>query len=86
MLRNRSRRAGGRYSFFVRTALSAALIGGFSIVGAHYLADQSEVDRRALARLAGLISEESADTLTTGSVAGAASRAKLDPCVVERKR
>ena len=86
MMRNGLRRAGGRWSLIVRTSFSVALIAGFSIAGAHYLADRSDVDRRALARLAGLISEEPADSLTTGSVAGAASRAKLDPCVVDRKR
>ena len=82
-----SRRTGiRRTSLVARTVVSAALIAAFSVGGAHYLADQSESERRTLARLAGLINEEPADVLTTGSVAGSAARTKLDPCAVEPRR
>ena len=77
---------GPRQSLLVRTALTAALIGAFSVAAANYLADRTEAERRTLARLAGLIGEEPADTLTTGSITRAAAGTRLDPCAAEPAR
>lgn len=63
---------------------SVAIIGGLSLLASGWLSSMTR-DRDTLSRLATNVSRGVEDPLTTGSVAGRAAGAKLDPCAAPRR-